>query len=366
MNNPGGGTGFAFGTPASTGSIAFGTTATDAAKTQAAPLLFGANPTTAAGSAGLSFGASAGTGIGGAGLQTATPTPFTGFGTSAAPANVTAPPVGAFSLPSATSAAAPAAATTVPTLSFSLPTPAATTTASGFSGFRVPSTTTTSSSLLTMTGSTVQPAAVNLNTATVTTASAQQNPAAQLNLCQLEEHINKWTLELEAQEKVFTNKATEINAWDRILTENAKKIVSLHESVENVTTEQKVLEHELEIIAAQHSELEECLKPLENELAKIVQVDGERAQAYMLAENLDTQLKQMSEDLKEVIEHLNEANKERDPNDPIVQIGKILNAHMGSLQWIESSTSAIASNLEEIPKLMDAIKRDNDRSAWTK
>lgn len=188
----------------------------------------------------------------------------------------------------------------------------------------------------------------------------------QLNICQLEEHINKWTLELEGQEKVFTNKATEINAWDKILTENAKKIVNLHESVENVTAEQKVLEHELEIIAAQHSELEECIKPLESELAKMVQVDGERAQTYMLAENLDTQLKQMSEDLKEVIEHLNEANKERDPNDPIVQIGKILNAHMSSLQWIESSTSAIANNLEEIPKLLEAIKRDNDRSAWIK
>lgn len=38
---------------------------------------------------------------------------------------------------------------------------------------------------------------------------------------------------------------------------------------------------------------------------------------YLLAENLDSQIKQMSEDLKEIIEHLNEVNKVYDPNDPV-------------------------------------------------
>lgn len=36
-----------------------------------------------------------------------------------------------------------------------------------------------------------------------------------------------------------------------------------------------------------------------------------------MVENLDTQLKQMSEDLKEVIDYLNEANKVQDNNDPV-------------------------------------------------
>ncbi|XP_059609362.1 nuclear pore glycoprotein p62 [Phlebotomus argentipes] len=357
MNNPSGGTGFTFGSPSTPGSITFGTTGGGDAglKPQSTPLLFSATPATTSSGASLSFGTSATSGIG---TASSTASPFAGFTpviTSAA-TTAAAPAAAGFQLPSA----APAA-TTGASLSFSMP---AATTAS-FSGFRIPTTATQAG--VTVPGQqSTQGAAVNLNTATVTTASSQQSAVGQLNLCQLEECINKWTLELEGQEKVFTNKATEINAWDKILTENAKKIVNLHESVESVTAEQKVLEHELEIIAAQHSELEECIKPLESELAKMVQVDGERAQTYMLAENLDTQLKQMSEDLKEVIEHLNEANKERDPNDPIVQIGKILNAHMSSLQWIESSTTAISSNLEEIPKLLETIKRDNDRSAWMK
>lgn len=36
-----------------------------------------------------------------------------------------------------------------------------------------------------------------------------------------------------------------------------------------------------------------------------------------MAENLNSQLKQMSEDLKEVIEHLNEANKNQELSNPV-------------------------------------------------
>jgi hypothetical protein len=36
-----------------------------------------------------------------------------------------------------------------------------------------------------------------------------------------------------------------------------------------------------------------------------------------MTENVDTQLKQMSEDLKEIIEHLNETNRTHDTSDPV-------------------------------------------------
>ena len=61
-----------------------------------------------------------------------------------------------------------------------------------------------------------------------------------MNYRQLEEGINKWTLELEEQEKVFLNQATQVNAWDRLLMENGEKIVKLHESVEKVKHDQQV------------------------------------------------------------------------------------------------------------------------------
>lgn len=202
---------------------------------------------------------------------------------------------------------------------------------------------------------------VNLNTTTTTTQSSAV-PTNQLNFCQLEEFINNWTLELEEQEKIFINQATQVNAWDKILLHNGEKIVHLNEAVEKIKADQEAMEQELEFITAQQSELEECILPLEEDLAKIPQVDVERGQTYLMAETLDSQLKQMSEDLKEVIEHLNEASNISDTNNPIVQIGRILNAHMDSLKWVETSTSAITTRVDEIEKMHDSLRKDNERS----
>lgn len=306
---------FTFGLPA--------TSTAAAAPTLGAPA---AAPTASSASTGFSFG------------STATSAPTLSFGgglgaTAAATPAATNAPAAAPVAPA--TAAIPAATTSQLTLgSFAAPKPA---------------------------DSAAQPA-VNLTTTTQTTQSTAVSGAQQLNFCQLEEFINKWTLELEEQEKLFTNQATQVNAWDKLLLGNGEKIIALNDAVDKVKAEQVAMEQELEFITAQHTELEECIIPLEEELSKIVQVDIERGQTYSMAETLDSQLKQMSEDLKEVIEHLNESNKYSDPSDPLVQIGKILNAHMNSLQWIESSTSGIANRLEDIGKMHDTLRKDNERS----
>lgn len=162
---------------------------------------------------------------------------------------------------------------------------------------------------------------------------------------------------MEEQGKMFTNQATQVNAWDRLVINTSDKIIALDQAVEKIKQEQNSLEQELEFISTQHTELEEQIIPLHKELSKLPQVDQERSQIYSIAENLDTQLKQMSEDLKEVIEHLNEANKAQDPNDPIVQISRILNAHMDSLQWIETTTTSINTKLDDLTKAHDNLKR---------
>lgn len=204
----------------------------------------------------------------------------------------------------------------------------------------------------------------NLSTATKTTDSAAVANATQLSYNQLEEHINKWTLEFEEQEKVFTEQATQINAWDKLLIGNNQKIIELNDAVQKVKNDQQVLDQELEFIATQHKELEESLGPLEKEFTSLPRVDQERSQTYLMVENLDTQLKQMSEDLKEVIDNLNEANKGQDHTDPIIQIGKILNAHMNSLQWIESQSTHICKKLDDIGKIHETQKRDIFRAPY--
>ena len=65
------------------------------------------------------------------------------------------------------------------------------------------------------------------------------------------------------------------------------------------------MEHELDFIKGQQSELEDALRPLEASLAGAPPPDAERERTYAMAESLDAQLQRMSDDLREVIEHLN-------------------------------------------------------------
>lgn len=55
-------------------------------------------------------------------------------------------------------------------------------------------------------------------------------------------------MELEEQEKVFVNQATQVNAWDKLLITNGEKIVTLNQEVERVKLEQQQLEHELDYV----------------------------------------------------------------------------------------------------------------------
>jgi E3 ubiquitin-protein ligase UBR4/nuclear pore complex protein Nup62 len=50
------------------------------------------------------------------------------------------------------------------------------------------------------------------------------------------------------------------------------------------------LEHELDFVASQQSELEEILRPLEEPLAGAPPPDAERERIYSLAETLDAQV----------------------------------------------------------------------------
>jgi nuclear pore complex protein Nup62 len=183
-------------------------------------------------------------------------------------------------------------------------------------------------------------------TATTTTTPTVP-PTGSLTYAQLEDSINKWTIDLEEQGKFFINQAKQLNAWDNLLVSNSDKILALNETIERVKQQQKQLDQELDFVLAQQNELDELSLPLEKQLADIPVTDQNRFQTYQLSEIIDSQLKQMSEDLKEIVEHLNESNKNEDISDPVIQVSRILNAHMNSLQWIDRNTSQICSHLNK-------------------
>ncbi|KAI4891157.1 hypothetical protein NFI96_021300 [Prochilodus magdalenae] len=376
-----GGTGFTLGalptqtqaaTQQSTGGFAFGmtkvqaTAATTAQATPAPSLGFQTTgltlPTASTGpTAGISFGIK----------PSATPAPATtaaanqiAAGSSLFATPIASVPATGFTLGASTTSAAPAAAAPVSaptsltlkplgTVPSSVATTAAATTAAvtGFSLGLKPAAT----------------AAPVTSTAT-TTAAVTASAAPVMSYAQLEALINKWSSELEDQERHFLQQATQVNAWDRMLVENGEKITALHKDMEKVKLDQRRLDQELDFILSQQKELEDLLAPLEESVKEqsgtiyMQNADEERERTYKLAENVDAQLKRMSQDLKEIIEHLNTSNGPADTSDPLQQICKILNAHMDSLQWVEQNSVLLQRRVEEVSKLCESRSKEQEKS----
>ncbi|NXQ81484.1 NUP62 protein, partial [Nyctibius grandis] len=204
------------------------------------------------------------------------------------------------------------------------------------------------------------------STAAITTTTTSTPPV--MTYAQLESLINKWSLELEDQEKHFLHQATQVNAWDQTLIENGEKITSLHREVEKVKLDQKRLDQELDFILSQQKELEDLLTPLEESVKEqsgtiyLQHADEERERTYKLAENIDAQLKRMAQDLKDITEHLNTSRGPADTSDPLQQICKILNAHMDSLQWIDQNSAVLQRKVEEVTKVCESRRKEQERS----
>ncbi len=57
-----------------------------------------------------------------------------------------------------------------------------------------------------------------------TPAGAAGASASSVNFRQLQEQINKWTIDVEEQERDFIEQATKVNYWDKTLMSNAEKV----------------------------------------------------------------------------------------------------------------------------------------------
>ncbi|XP_054277538.1 nuclear pore glycoprotein p62 [Macrosteles quadrilineatus] len=289
---------------------------------------------------------------------------FTGF--SASPQTTSAGFTGFAVTPQSTASAPPQSqATPAPSFSFGGATSTSTATLAPLSFSLTPSTTTAKSTTVpTLSlGASVTTSASSGTTTLTPASSANTTSTGNITFVQLEETINKWTHELEEQEKIFMSQAVQINSWDNLLNSNSDKIVALNNEVHQMKLQQQQLDHELDFILAQQRELEEVLSPLEKQTSEVPSnTDPDREHTYYLAESLDTQLKQMCEDLREIIEHLNESSRTQDTSDPIIQVGRILNAHMNSLHWIDQMTMNIQNQLENVTRLHDAHRRENERT----
>ncbi|XP_005001812.2 nuclear pore glycoprotein p62 [Cavia porcellus] len=376
---------------ASTGFVFGSSTTSTAPATTSGGFSFTSGSTSQAGTSGFNIGS-----LGSA--AQAQPTVLTGLAFTASTPATSAAGVSQPPAPTPTAAATSAgptlfasiaAAPTSATTGLSLCAPATTTGPAGagtlgfsLKGAASSTSTVTSTSTATTTATTtgfalnikpLVPAAISSNaagTAAPSGSSAATGTATSpvMTYAQLESLINKWSLELEDQERHFLQQATQVNAWDRTLIENGEKITSLHREVEKVKLDQKRLDQELDFILSQQKELEDLLSPLEESVKEqsgtiyLQHADEEREKTYKLAENIDAQLKRMAQDLKDIIEHLNTSGGPADTSDPLQQICKILNAHMDSLQWVDQNSALLQRRVEEVTRVCEGRRKEQERS----
>ncbi|NXI65453.1 NUP62 protein, partial [Anseranas semipalmata] len=398
-----GGFTFSSGTTTQAGTTSFNIGAASTATLQAAPtgLTFGAAPTavaTTAAALGTTTQPAAPFSLGGqSSAATSAPTATLTASTSQGPTLSFGNKLGVTSTASTTAAtttasllgstgptlfasiASSSAPTSSTTTGLSLGAPSTGTAGLGTSGFGLKAPGTTAAATSTAASTSASSFALNLkpltttgaigavtSTTAITTTTTSAPPV--MTYAQLESLINKWSLELEDQEKHFLHQATQVNAWDRTLIENGEKITSLHREVEKVKLDQKRLDQELDFILSQQKELEDLLTPLEESVKEqsgtiyLQHADEERERTYKLAENIDAQLKRMAQDLKDIIEHLNTSGGPADTSDPLQQICKILNAHMDSLQWIDQNSALLQRKVEEVTKVCESRRKEQERS----
>ena len=61
-------------------------------------------------------------------------------------------------------------------------------------------------------------------TVSTTTQGGGVAGGRQYTFKELEDQVQKWSVELQSQEKIFLREAQRINSWDRLLAENGDKV----------------------------------------------------------------------------------------------------------------------------------------------
>ena len=70
----------------------------------------------------------------------------------------------------------------------------------------------------------------------------------------------------------------------------------------------------------------------------------------------------MSEDLKKIIDHFNEANRAQDSSDRMVQMSKMLHAHMNSLSWLGKKIALLNQKIHQIEPMHQNFIQENERT----
>lgn len=184
--------------------------------------------------------------------------------------------------------------------------------------------------------------------------------------------MNRLTLDVEAQQRVFMSQVLELNAYDRVLRENQQKILNVSEEIKELEEEKDRFLHTVDFISQQQTELESLVVDLEKalglgdwtDMAPITlpdpgvatHADMQRQAMLQLQLQLDAQLKQADDDINDIIEQVKELQKastgKDDQAETVDQIAQILRRQLDALQWVDEQTDEMK---KKATKLMEQL-----------
>lgn len=163
---------------------------------------------------------------------------------------------------------------------------------------------------------------------------------------------------IDELQRPFYNKVNELNATDTLLYENRIKLEKFNALTDAATAKQRALNEELNFVDQQQKELDENVTSLEKQIEKIeseIPADTERTHIYKLADSLDLQIRKMDEELKQIIDSINEQNQSQDVTDPIVQVGKIINSQINTLIQLDQNVTSLKKDIETISNIQKKL-----------
>ncbi|KAG8783325.1 FG-nucleoporin nsp1, partial [Serendipita sp. 398] len=193
----------------------------------------------------------------------------------------------------------------------------------------------------------------------------------------LEEIVSRWASELDSHARDFSGLANEIAHWDRELSENGQQIAHLQQKLIDAESTQVAIDANLDHVEQQQRELANALDSYEKQAREILETgstgsvrvfdmgpaDAERDKSYALAAELNTQLDNLSKSLSQMIESVNSLtaptqsstsnvttgadSDAQGSEDPLMQIATVLNAHLKSLQWIDTTVQEVETKIVE-------------------
>ena len=194
----------------------------------------------------------------------------------------------------------------------------------------------------------------------------------------MDEIFNRWSSSLDSSIKEFSRQAAEVSAWDKVLLKGGDSISTLLTSLAQAEEKQASIDRTLDYLEASQNDLGYLVGEYESQIdallpgvmqsVNLTSADVERERSFALAEKLNGQLDDIAKNLGAMITELNASSggmagehgggdknggedggvegpmAERDGS--IAQIVAILNAHLGSLKWIDQSAQGLRGKLE--------------------